>query len=279
MPSNISSPRSRIDSGWDCSGRAPDRRRCGIERPDACDGRNPLPHNRENRAWPGLRSDRDHRHVGGQVLVGTAEAVAEPRAHARPSKLLRSRVDVGDRRIVIDRFGVHRADDRHLVDDRRGVRQQLGVDPSAPLAIASNLNIGATQGNVDLAAGHARSVVGLANRFGQLGAVNFSQRRLVVEHVDVAGPAGHEQVDDSLCRGRGKCGNSGSPGLDADAELDASAFRCPPNRVANAAAPRQPRPRASSCRRVICNSYWSIGFMESLKEKKFTRVSTSHPGS
>ena len=76
--------------------------------PWCCDGRKPLPHSRENSGWSVLLPLRlrDHHDERRQVLVLAAEAVAEPRAQARPAGLLVAGLDEGDRRVVVDRLGV-----------------------------------------------------------------------------------------------------------------------------------------------------------------------------
>ncbi len=53
----------------------------------------------------------------GQVLIGRAEAIAQPRPHRRPPGNLRSCLKEGDRRVVVDRLGVNRADDAEIVGD------------------------------------------------------------------------------------------------------------------------------------------------------------------
>ena len=79
---------------------------------------------------------REHHHEGRQVVILAAEAVADPRAHAGTPGLLAAALDEGDRRIVIDRVGVHRLDDRDVIHDLRRVRQQL-ADPRARIARAA----------------------------------------------------------------------------------------------------------------------------------------------
>ena len=74
----------------------------------------------------------------GRFWFSRAEAVTEPRAHARPARLLEPGLDERDRRVVIDRIRVHRLDDGDVVDDLRGVRQQL-ADPGAGLPVLREL--------------------------------------------------------------------------------------------------------------------------------------------
>jgi hypothetical protein len=72
-----------------------------------------------------LREEHDKRR---QILVLAAETVAQPRAHTRTAWLLKAGLDERDRRVMVDRFGVHRLDDGDLVDNLRGVGQEL-ADP------------------------------------------------------------------------------------------------------------------------------------------------------
>ena len=60
-----------------------------------------------------------------QILVLAAQAVRQPRAHARPAELRRAGVEEELRRRVVELVGAHRLDDRDVVDDRRQVRQQV----------------------------------------------------------------------------------------------------------------------------------------------------------
>ena len=64
-------------------------------------------------------------HEAGQVFGLGAEAVNEPRAHAgRPEMVVPVFMKVW-RRIVVDRLGVHRADDADVVGDGANVRKDL----------------------------------------------------------------------------------------------------------------------------------------------------------
>src|SRR5205085_12230886 len=60
-----------------------------------------------------------------QVAALAAEAVGQPRAHARTPNDLVAAVHEDLRRRVIELRRVHRANDGQLVSDRREVRQQL----------------------------------------------------------------------------------------------------------------------------------------------------------
>ena len=92
------------------------------------------------------RALRDHRDERRQVLVLAPQAVADPRPHAGVAGLLVAGVHEGDRRVVVDRLGVHRLDDADLVGDRLHVRQQV-ADPRAAARRSSRpATSGATTG-------------------------------------------------------------------------------------------------------------------------------------
>ncbi len=67
-----------------------------------------------------------------QVLVHAAQSVRQPGTGTGPTRQLATGLDVGDRRIVVDRFGVDRFDHGQIVDDTCSVRKQL-ADPNALL--------------------------------------------------------------------------------------------------------------------------------------------------
>ena len=68
---------------------------------------------------------RVHHHVVRQIFVHAAEAVAEPRAEARPTGDLAAGLDVRNRRVMINRLGKRRVHHAQILGHRRGVRQQL----------------------------------------------------------------------------------------------------------------------------------------------------------
>src|SRR5262245_34356967 len=81
---------------------------------------------------------RNHDDERRQVVVHAAQAVTEPRAEARPARLLATGLYVRRRRVVVDRFGVQRFDDCDLIHDLRRVRQQFAY-PRAALAMLGKL--------------------------------------------------------------------------------------------------------------------------------------------
>ena len=74
----------------------------------------------ERLVGPPAREQDDERR---QVLVLAPQAVGDPRPHAGPARELRARLHERDRRVVVDRLGLHRADDADVVDDPGRVRQ------------------------------------------------------------------------------------------------------------------------------------------------------------
>ena len=139
----------------------------------------------------------DHHDVAGQIIAWAAEAIVEPRPHARVAKLLCAGVDIGDRRIVVDRLGIDAADERHLVGERGDVRQNLAVICAA-LPVLLELKHRRDARERLLPGGHAGDSLALADGFRQLDAVNLADARLVVVHVDVRRAAGEEQVNHPL---------------------------------------------------------------------------------
>jgi hypothetical protein len=127
-----------------------------------------------------LRQQDDKRR---QVLVLAAQPVAEPRPHARSAGLLKPGLDECDSRVVIDRFRVHRLDDRDVVDDLRGVRQQF-AHPRARLSVLRE--------RIDRA-GHRQqrlphrlgNPLPLTNGVRDLRALVLRQRRLVIEGLEL----------------------------------------------------------------------------------------------
>lgn len=68
---------------------------------------------------------------GGQVRVLAAEAVVDPRPRARPARQLAAGLHERDRRVVVDRLGVGRADHAEVVDDLPRVREHVAdLDPA-----------------------------------------------------------------------------------------------------------------------------------------------------
>ena len=143
----------------------------------------------------------DQHAKGGQVVVGRAQAVAEPRSDRRPPGDLRARLEERDRRVVVDGLRIHRLDETQVVRHAGGVRQQF-AEPRARLAVLLELEHGPGQRQRGLIARHACQTLALTHRVRQLFAVFLVQQRLVVEQVDLRRPAAHEQVDHAFGLGR-----------------------------------------------------------------------------
>ena len=139
---------------------------------------------------------RGHDHERRQVLVHAAQAIAHPRAHARTARLFRPGQEQRDGRRMVDRLGVHRADDADVVGDRAGVRQEI-AQPLPAAAIAAKAG-DAGQDELALALRHRRQALAHLHRRRQELAAPARQAGLVVEQIDVRRRAGLHQVDDSL---------------------------------------------------------------------------------
>ena len=193
----------------------------------------------------------------GQILVLAAQAVTEPRAHARPARLLESGLDEGDRGIVIDRVGVHRLDERDVIDDLRRCAA-AARSPTSRSARAAR-----TRKSTSRPASSACPIVcgdalALADGVGNLRALVLGEARLVVERLELRRPAGLVQEDDAL-RLRREVRKRGEPaGLRIAVSCSATpaASSSGESSDPSAAAPMPRAVRPNSCRRVK----WQIDF-------------------
>ena len=249
-----------------CRGRAPGRPRRGTGPPGAPRGGTRCPRAASRAAGRSGRSaDQDAER--GQVLVRRAQAVAEPRPHRRPPRDLRAGLEERDRRVVVDRLGVHRADEAELVDDLGRLRQEL-ADPGADCPCRRELEDRAGQRQGRLVRRHARQPLPHPDRVGQVLAVHPVQQRLVIEQVELRRPAAHEQVDDPLrpgrkVRRRARPGTPGSIAADIGRAASASPARPPsPSKLARAIDPSPRLVREKKCRRfssqAIDHREWNI---------------------
>ena len=137
----------------------------------------------------------EHHDEAGQVIVRRAEAVIDPRAEGGAAALQAAGVHHQQAGAVDGRLGRHRVEERDVVDAVAEVREQV-ADPFAALAALAEF-----PARLDDAA--FVLVPAAAERFhGDRFAVHADHRRLVIERVDVARPAVHEQKDDALGFGR-----------------------------------------------------------------------------
>jgi hypothetical protein len=103
---------------------------------------------------------------------------------------------------VVEGVGDHRFDDAQLVGHARRVRQQLRK-LGAALAVSGELELRPEQSGIRV---DERRPVALQQPRGRQRAVQLGERRLVVEQLEVARRAGHEQ-EDHVLRPRGEVGH------------------------------------------------------------------------
>ena len=153
----------------------------------------PLPRrDRLRRARAGSTGQHDE---AGQVIAFAAQAVVDPRAHARAAGDGRARVHEGVGRVVIDLLGLHRADDADVVGDAADVGQII-ADRLLRLPNLLKVDCGPKQSS--FLALQLRDRLAFGERLGHRLAVHFGELRLVVEQFQMRGAAGHAQEDHSL---------------------------------------------------------------------------------
>ncbi len=140
---------------------------------------------------------RHQDHERRQVLIERAESVGGPGAQAGPAGDLVAGLHGGDGRLVVDRLGVHRANEAHLIDHLGRVRQQF-AHPHATLAMSGKLELGRSNRKACLAAGHGREALPHAHRIGQVLVEPLGHLGLVIVQVHLRRAADHVQVDDVL---------------------------------------------------------------------------------
>ncbi len=132
-----------------------------------------------------------------QIFVERAEPIGCPGAQARFAGDLVARLHVRDRRLMVDRVGVHAADEAHVVDHLGRVRQQF-ADPHPALAVLSEFVFRRGDRKPGLARGHAGEPLAVANRIRQILIEKILHLRLVVVQVHLRRSADHVQIDDVL---------------------------------------------------------------------------------
>ena len=186
----------------------------------------------------------------GRSWFSRAQAVGDPRAHRGVAGALVAGEQQHLGGGVVELVGPHRVDDRHVVDDRGEVRQQL-ADPRAALAVLGELVGRAEELGRALDEGEP---LALEDFLGAGRAVELVELGLVVEQVVLRRRAGHVQVDDPLGLGRQQRRPWGEGVVGGDA---ADGRRQPAARAASRAATRgrsTPRPalhRRRKWRRVM----------------------------
>ena len=139
----------------------------------------------------------DHHDEGGQIGVVGPQAVAEPRAQARPPRLLAAGLQHGDAGVVVDRLGVQRFEKAEPIDDLRRVRQEV-ADPRAAAAVLLEFEQRRRQRLGLLLRRHRRQPLSHADRLRQLLALPLGQHRLVVEQIHLRRRPALAEEDDVL---------------------------------------------------------------------------------
>ena len=148
-----------------------------------------------------VRREHDERR---QVLVHRPQAVAHPRADARPGERHRAGVDAERGLEVVGVVVAHRADQAQVVGTLGDVREQL-ADPQAGLAALLELPLRPLEVLLRRPGCSGRTPRASCCRHLVRLVVVGDQLRLVVERIDVRHAAAHVQEDDPL-RPRRKCG-------------------------------------------------------------------------
>ena len=164
---------------------------------------------------PLARQQHDERR---QILVGAAQAVRQPGAHAGPPGLRVAGAQEQLGRAVVDLRRGHGVQERHLVHHARQVRQQIR-QPGARSPVARERERRAQQARRALDEGEA---LALGEAGGQRLAVAGLQLRLGGEQIQLRRAAGHGQADD-LPGARPRAGPAAG-----DPAAPAPARPCPP---------------------------------------------------
>ena len=137
----------------------------------------------------------EHHHEAGEVLVDAAEPVVDPRTQTGAAGQDLAGVHLEHGRAVDRRVGRHRVQEGDVVDAGGQVREQV-ADVLAGLAVLLELPLRPDDPALVLLAASAERLDG--DRL----AVELVELGLVVEGVDLAGTAVHEEEDDALGPGR-----------------------------------------------------------------------------
>ena len=144
-----------------------------------------------------------HDDVARQVLVHATQPVAEPGAEAGAARNLAAGLDVGDRRVVVDRLGEGAVHDAKLLRHLGRVRQQL-ADPHALVVVfVPRVFVFARADRQRLLSGrHAGDALAVADVLGQILPEHLAHLRLVTPEIVMARPAAHEKINHPLGLGR-----------------------------------------------------------------------------
>ncbi len=98
---------------------------------------------------------------------------------------------------MVDRIGVHRADEAHLINHFGGVRQEFG-NPHAGFAMLLKLEFGRSDGKAGLARGHRGKALPHADRIRKVFVVPFLHHRFVVVQIHLRRTTDHVQINHML---------------------------------------------------------------------------------
>ena len=136
-------------------------------------------------------------HERRQTLILAAEPIVDPRAHARASRELIAGLEQRDGRIVIDRLGMHAAQDAKLIGDLGGIRQAI-AQPLPALAVLLEFVHRGSDRKAILIGDHASDALASKDRRGDVLIETIPDEGLVVEQVDLRGSAGLKKKNDAL---------------------------------------------------------------------------------
>ncbi len=131
-------------------------------------------------------------HIAGQVLVGSAQSIADPRAYRGASGELRTRVQMQRRRPVIVVVEPDAEGKRHLIDMLGEVREER-ADMAARFAMSVEIpeRRHCDMGRVERGRHFAGQTLGTGKALARV----LLKRGLVVEGLDMAHAPAHEQED------------------------------------------------------------------------------------
>ena len=113
---------------------------------------------------------------------------------------------------MVDGIGVHRADERNVIDNSGCMWHQLAVDPSAAPAALSEGKLRGRDRKPCLSGRHGREPLPALYGGWQIFVKVLSQSRFVVPHINLRRRAIHVQVQQPFGFG-GKVGESGQSGV------------------------------------------------------------------
>ena len=142
---------------------------------------------------------RVHHEVVRQIFIGTAQPVAQPRAEAGPAGDLATGLDVGNRRIMIDRLGKRRVHHAQLLGHGGSVRQQLAHPKAVGVIFVFGKFIFRWANRQRLLArGHARDALAITHLLGQILAVHCLHLRFVIPQIKMARATTHKEINHTL---------------------------------------------------------------------------------